>query len=123
MSTGRISHRDPNATSRGHHEGRRLKGEPLDHTYYIQADGDTRVWYDPKVTANPDARYRATCDVCPWLGDWHDGRDGPELADFDGHVHRTDSLGTPGWDHCETCGMRVAPGKQCAGTYHQKEER
>lgn len=95
--------------------GRRRKADPLDHTYYIQGDGDTRRQVDPRVPPPTNTpRWRATCEVCPWLGAWHDGHpDGPAAANADGIEHRTTSLGKPGWDRCDVCGRRVLDTALC----------
>jgi hypothetical protein len=106
---------DANAHNHGRPVGRLRKADPIDHTYYLQAAGDTAVRVDPRqVPATNPPRWRATCDVCPWLGDWHEGYpDGPIAADADGAEHRVNSRGLPGWAHCPDCGRRRATDALC----------
>lgn len=103
------------AFNHGRQIGRRRAADPLDHTYYLQPAGDTRVHVDPRVPPPTDTpRWRATCDVCPWVGQWREGYPaGPVAADADGAEHRVSSRGLPGWEHCPDCGKRQPDDALC----------
>jgi hypothetical protein len=106
---------DGNEHNQSQPAGRLRKADPLDHTYYIQHAGDTRRRADPRARGAAGPRYRATCDVCPWVGEWRTGvyPGGSKQADADGAEHRANSRGIPGWGHCPECGTRTADDALC----------
>jgi hypothetical protein len=105
---------DANANARGRKVGRVKRADPTDHYYYIQSDGDTRVFTDPRTDHTDNSRYRATCEVCEWVGPWRSGwPTGAKSADNDGYAHRTESLGVPGWTYCATCETRHSDDALC----------
>jgi hypothetical protein len=115
MSPVHNGYHDGNVYSRGKLKGRRRQADPLDHSYYIQGDGDTRHFVDPRAAIADTTRWRSVCDVCAWAGPWHPGwPDGAKAADVDGFRHRNEALGAPEWGHCPECGARTPDNALCA---------